>query len=128
MKILLDTHVFIWWAGEPEKLSPNALEACNDQDNDLILSVVSVWEMQIKMQIGKLKLNRPLRDLIEAQKGANDFQILPVSLDHVFRLENLPMHHRDPFDRLLIAQTMEEGSVLVSKDEIFSDYAVNLLW
>ena len=128
MKLLLDTHVFIWWSGEPDKLSEKALDACENPANRLILSIVSIWEMQIKMQLGKLKLKRSLKDLVEKQQDINNLQILPVSPNHIFMLDNLPMHHSDPFDRLLISQAIEEKLLLVSKDEKFSDYTVNLFW
>ena len=128
MKLLLDTHVFIWWSGEPDKLSEKVLDACENRANRLILSIVSIWEMQIKMQLGKLKLKRSLKDLVENQQNINNLQILPVSPNHIFMLDNLPMHHRDPFDRLLISQAIEENLALVSKDQAFSDYAVKLFW
>ncbi len=128
MKLLLDTHVFIWWSGEPDKLSEKALDACENPANRLILSIVSIWEMQIKMQLGKLKLKRSLKDLVEKQQDINNLQIMPVSPNHIFMLDNLPMHHSDPFDRLLISQAIEEKLLLVSKDEKFSDYTVNLFW
>lgn len=128
MKLLLDTHAFIWWANEPEKLSQKALIACKDDSNSLILSVISVWEMQIKTQLGKLKISRPVEQLIETQQQGNGLQVLPVELAHVLGLSSLPSHHKDPFDRLLIAQTKVEGATLVSADAIFSSYGVNVLW
>jgi len=128
MKLLLDTHVFIWWSGEPDKLSEKVLDACENRANRLILSIVSIWEMQIKMQLGKLKLKRSLKDLVENQQNINDLQILPVLPNHIFMLDNLPMHHSDPFDRLLISQAIEENLALVSKDQAFTDYAVKLFW
>jgi PIN domain nuclease of toxin-antitoxin system len=128
MKLLLDTHVFIWWSGEPNKLSEKVLNACENRANRLILSIVSIWEMQIKMQLGKLKLKRSLKELVKNQQDVNSLLILPVSPNHIFMLDNLPMHHSDPFDRLLISQAIEEKLLLVSKDEKFSDYAVKLFW
>jgi PIN domain nuclease of toxin-antitoxin system len=127
MKLLLDTHVFIWWADQPEKLSPAALPALEDEANDLLLSVASVWEMQIKIQLGKLKLSLPLNELIKNQQETNDLTVSPVTLPHVLALDSLPSHHKDPFDRLLIAQSIEEGLTLVSADAQFSAYPVKLL-
>jgi PIN domain nuclease of toxin-antitoxin system len=127
MRLILDTHAFIWWESEPKKLSPKAAAACKDAGNDLLLSVVSVWEMQIKIQLGKLNLKLPLPDIIAAQQ-ANGLQMLAVELEHVLALDALPVHHRDPFDRLLIAQANAEGAFLVSNDNVFSAYQVNLLW
>jgi PIN domain nuclease of toxin-antitoxin system len=128
MKLLLDTHAFIWSFDEPEKLSPKALALLSDGDNDLILSVASVWEMQIKIQQGRLKFTIPLRELIESQRQTNGVQVLPVELEHVLALDALPALHRDPFDRLLVAQANVEGAFLVSRDPVFSSYPVKLLW
>ena len=128
MKLLLDTQAFIWWSNDPEKLSARARAACEDISNILLLSVASVWEMQIKLQLGKLKLDVPLRTLVESQQQGNDVQILPVVNEHVFALENLPLHHKDPFDRMLIAQANTEELLVVSKDENFKAYPVKLLW
>jgi PIN domain nuclease of toxin-antitoxin system len=128
MKLLLDTHTFIWWDSEPDKLSPPALAACQDRANTLLLSVASVWEMQIKIQLGKLKLNLPLAEVIESQRKTNNIEILPVMLAHVFALQNLPMHHKDPFDRILIAQANVENVSVVSNDPLFAQYPVKVLW
>jgi len=83
MKLLLDTHIFIWWADQPEKLSQAALSALEDETNELLLSVASVWEMQIKFQLGKLKLSLPLKELIKNQQETNDLTVSPVALTHV---------------------------------------------
>jgi PIN domain nuclease of toxin-antitoxin system len=128
MKLLLDTHTFIWWANEPEKLSERAVAACQGSSNTLILSVVSVWEMQIKMQLGKLRISRPIEELIKTQQQTNGLQVLSVELAHVLDLANLPSHHKDPFDRLLIAQANIEGATLVSVAPVFTSYSVQLLW
>ena len=127
MKLLLDTHIFIWWADQPEKLSPAALSALEDEANELLLSVASVWEMQIKIQLGKLKLSLPLKDLVKNQQETNDLTVSPVALPHVLALGALPFHHKDPFDRLLIAQSIEEDLTLVSADSQFSAYSIKLL-
>lgn len=127
MRLLLDTHMFIWWANQQESLSPTALSALLDESNELLLSVVSIWEMQIKVQVGKLKLGLPLRELVESQVEANEFTILPVELEHVLALDALPLHHKDPFDRLLIAQSIHEDITLVSVDPEFPAYSVKLL-
>ena len=128
MKYLLDTHTFIWWDSEPVKLSPQVLTLCQDRANMVLLSVASVWEMQIKLQLGKLKLNLPLAEVIESQRQTNNIEMLPVTLPHVLALQNLPSHHKDPFDRLLIAQANVEEAVLLSGDSIFAKYPVKLLW
>ncbi len=128
MKLLLDTHTFIWWDSEPSQLSERILTMCQDNSNTLFLSVVTVWEMQIKSQLRKLKLNLPLADLIENQQRINDIQLLPINLEHVLELDRLPLHHKDPFDRLLIAQTNIEEAILLSKDAAFSAYSVQTVW
>jgi PIN domain nuclease of toxin-antitoxin system len=127
MKLLLDTHIFIWWADQPEKLSPTALSALEDEANELLLSVASVWEMQIKIQLGKLKLSLPLKELIKSQQETNELTLLPVALTHVLALDALPLHHKDPFDRLLIAQSTEEDLTLVTADSQLSAHPAKLL-
>lgn len=128
MKLLLDTHVFIWWDSEPARLSKKVLSLCSDPGNTLLLSVVSAWEMQIKMQLGKIKLDFPLQDIINEQRQDNGLQIVPVELEHVLALQSLPAHHKDPFDRLLIAQARTENAALVSKDKAFLNYQIDLVW
>ncbi|NKQ37122.1 MAG: type II toxin-antitoxin system VapC family toxin [Chloroflexi bacterium] len=128
MKLLFDTHAFMWWDSDPSLLSERVLELCQDPENDLILSVVTVWEMQIKSQLGKLKFDFPLDELVENQQRINGIQILPVKLGHVLKLNELPLHHKDPFDRLLIAQAKMEDAVLLSTDAIFVEYSVELVW
>jgi PIN domain nuclease of toxin-antitoxin system len=127
MRLLLDTHVFIWWADQQESLSANVLSALENEANELLLSVASVWEIQIKFQLGKLKLSTPLRELVDSQVETNDLRILPVELAHVLVLDTLPFHHKDPFDRLLIAQCIHEDVTLVSADREFAAYSVRLL-
>lgn len=106
--------------------SPSHRAACEDPANTLLLSVASVWELQIKLQLGKLQLLRPLPTLI-ARQEANNSLLLPIALRHIFALAELPYHHRDPFDRLLIAQARAEHATLVSVDENFARYDVPLL-
>jgi len=127
MRLLLDTHIFIWWADQPERLSPAALSALQDEANELLLSVASVWEMQIKIQLGKLKLSLPLKDLVKNQQETNDLTVSPVTLTHVLALDALPLHHKDPFDRLLIAQSIEDELTIVTADSQFAAYSVKLL-
>ena len=127
MKLLLDTHIFIWWADQPERLSRATLSALEDEANELLLSVASVWEMQIKIQLSKLKLNVPLKEIVKNQQETNDLTVLPVTLTHVLALDALPFHHKDPFDRLLIAQSVEEELTIVTADSQFSAYSVKLL-
>ena len=99
-----------------------------DTNNTWILSIASVWEMQIKLQLGKLNLNSTLPNLIDNQQRVNNLQILPIDLTHIYALNNLPSHHKDPFDRLLIAQAMVEQMPIVSIDEVFDNYPIQRLW
>ena len=128
MKLILDTHTFIWWDSEATKLSTRVLELCQDVKHTLILSVASVWEMQIKLQLGKLKFSLPLTDIIESQRLHNRILILPVDLRHVLVLSELPSIHKDPFDRLLIAQAKCENAVIITADPVFANYAVPVEW
>ena len=128
MRLLLDTHTFIWWDSEPAKLSAQALALCQDRQNSLLLSVASVWEMQIKLQLGKLKLTLPLSELIENQRQTNHLEILPILLPHVLAVQHLPTHHKDPFGRPLIAQVNVEDVMIVSNDPMFPKYTNKLLW
>ncbi|MFQ6093034.1 MAG: type II toxin-antitoxin system VapC family toxin [bacterium] len=128
MKLLLDTHAFIWWDSKPAKLSSQVLALCQDRTNIGLLSVASLWGMQIKLQFGKLKLKLPLAELVESQQQTNNIEVLPIILGHVLALQDLPAHHKGRFDRLLIAQANAEGATLVSSDPIFAKYPVKLLW
>lgn len=128
MKLLLDTHAFIWWDREPERLPPRVYSACENPDNQLYLSVASVWEMQIKVGVGKLSFQQPLSDIIENQKNENGLTILPVNLPHVWQLATLPSHHNDPFDRMLVAQAMAEKMALVTADRHIARYSAELFW
>ena len=128
MNFLLDTHTFLWIVGDSQYLSPAARAVCQDRRHGLALSLASVWEMQIKAQLGKLTLPRPLPDLVQEQQQINGIQILPVDLSHIYALQSLPAHHRDPFDRLIIAQATVVGLTIVRADHAFRSYAVPLLW
>ena len=128
MKILLDTHTFLWWDAAPEKLSANVIEALSNPENNIFLSVVSAWEVQIKKQLGKLSLSIPIHEMIESQEQINGLVVLPVELKHILALDNLPNHHKDPFDRLLIAQAKSEQLTIASADPVFLQYDVKIRW
>jgi PIN domain nuclease of toxin-antitoxin system len=128
MKVLLDTHAFIWWDSDPTKLSSQARAVCEDRANVVLLSVASAWEMQIKLQTGKLNLRVSLAEVIASQQQTNYIQVLPVALWHVLALQDLPAYHKDPFDRLLIVQANMEEAVLITHDPVFAQYPVKLLW
>ncbi|MBE9035825.1 type II toxin-antitoxin system VapC family toxin [aff. Roholtiella sp. LEGE 12411] len=127
MKLLLDTHTFIFWDSQPSKLSQRALELLTHKDNLRLLSVVSLWEIQIKQQLGKLTLNKTLEEIIIIQQN-NYIEMLPITVAHILALNSLPMYHKDPFDRLLIAQAHIENAVLISCDSVFANYSVKVEW
>lgn len=126
MKVLLDTHAFIWWDSQPEHLSKEIVEFLLQPDTVKVVSVVSLWEIQIKSQLGKLTLNQPLEKIYYSQ-SQNGILFLGVNPSHTLKLGMLPMHHKDPFDRLLIAQAMTEGLTILTRDKIFNLYGVPLL-
>ncbi|PAX49850.1 type II toxin-antitoxin system VapC family toxin [Brunnivagina elsteri] len=128
MNVLLDTHTLIWFSISPSRLSEKIINLLSDADNNLFLSIASVWEIQTKYQLGKLNLDLPLPELIETQKQTNGLQILPIELSHIYTLDSLPNHHRDPFDRILIAQAIFEKMPLLSIDGIFDAYPINKIW
>ncbi len=130
MKLLLDTHAFLWLMFSPEKLSRTAITACQDDENLLLLSVASLWEIQVKHQLGKLELDLPLAQIVREQTEDGKFTLLAIAAEHVLALDELPFHHHDPFDRLLIAQTMTEHARLVTADRAIRDYSAHVhpLW
>lgn len=128
MNLLLDSHVFIWAYDEQYKLSQTARQEISNPANTLFLSVASAWEIQIKIKLGKFKLQDLLADVINEQQQVNGLRILPVKLSHALYLENLPLHHKDPFDRLLISQAIVENMTLVSGDTEFAKYETKLIW
>jgi len=128
MRLLLDTHAFLWWVGDAAQLSRQARQAIADPASECLFSLVSAWELAIKVSLGKLQLSLPLRRFIPEQLAANRFRLLDLSFSHVARVEILEMHHRDPFDRLLAAQALEEKLEIVSADAIFEKYGVTRIW
>lgn len=116
MRILLDTHAFLWLNTAPKRVGQTAFAACQDPLNALHLSLASLWEIQIKQQIGKLQLMVPWAQMLLTQQQAKGLQPLPLTLDHIQALQELPPHHRAPFDRMLIAQARVEGMTLVTAD------------
>jgi PIN domain nuclease of toxin-antitoxin system len=124
---LLDTHAFMWWDSASARLSPAALAAIIDPANEILVSIASIWEMQLKAQLGKLSLRGSL-DQIVADQQANGVRVLTIELAHIYRLAGLPATHKDPFDRLLVTQALESGATLVTADAIFGNYPVSTLW
>ena len=128
MKLLLDTHTFLWFIVGNPSLSATARLAIEDQANEKYLSVVSLWEIAIKVSIGKLILSAPFDTLIPQQLSINGFELLNLEVLHAAALIQLPFHHRDPFDRLLIAQAMVEQMQIVSIDSAIDAYLTTRLW
>jgi len=128
MNLLSDTHAFIWSFSNTKKLSPTVAKEFKNPANQIFLSVTSIWEMQIKIKLGKMIFNDTLENIIAEQQTVNNIQILPVYLSHALYLENLPLHHKDPFDRLLISQAIVENMTLVTADPEFARYQVKLMW
>lgn len=127
MNLLIDTHFFIWLEISLGKIDKNVLIELENPSNNIFLSLASIWEMQIKIQLGKFAFPKPLQDIVDNQKNINNLQILPILENHIYELGKLPFHHKDPFDRILIAQSLSENLVLVSDDQAFSQYSVKLL-
>lgn len=126
-QLLLDTHIFLWLNDCPERLSKRAIEICAKLANDLFLSLVSLWEIQIKSQLGKLQMSVPWQTMVQRQQDENGLQLLAISKAHIEQLGLLTLRHRDPFDRMLIAQAQAETMSLVSSDSVFSSYEVTVI-
>ena len=118
----------MWWDSDTSRIPPETLSQMQQADTQLLVSLVSLWEIQIKTQIGKLTLQTPLAEIIAHQQTENGIILLPITLPHILELDNLPQHHKDPFDRLLIAQCRSETATLVSRDSVFKQYTCLLLW
>ena len=127
-RLLLDTHAFLWWVEDSPQLSPAARALMEVLENECFLSIASSWEMAVKASIGKLRLSLPVREYVPQHLAANQFRELPISFAHAARVESLELHHRDPFDRLLAAQALEEQLILISADRIFDCYGVMRVW
>jgi PIN domain nuclease of toxin-antitoxin system len=128
MKVLLDTCAFIWLVTDDPKLSELAKEIFLDTDNELLLSAVTGFEIAVKYSLGKLHLTEPPKEFIANRMQANALTELPVSMAHALALQNMPLHHKDPFDRLLVAQAMVNKIPLLSADQQLSAYAIERLW
>jgi len=127
MRLLLDTHTFLWFIGNDPRLSPRA-KALLESNADLLLSVGSLREIAIKISIGKFRLAQPFDIFVAQQLADNKIELLPISLAHLGVVSAMSFHHRDPFDRLLIAQAMIEQLPIVSADKAFDAYSVARLW
>ncbi|CAN5515280.1 MAG: type II toxin-antitoxin system VapC family toxin [Rubrobacteraceae bacterium] len=128
MRLLLDTHTFLWFIGGNDDLSGYARSLIEDTGNERLLSVASLWEMAIKKSLGKLKLDLPFPEMVEREIRGNAIEVLDMLPKHLDEMVKLPFHHRDPFDRLIIAQSLSESAPVIGRDEAFDEYPVELLW
>jgi PIN domain nuclease of toxin-antitoxin system len=123
MNLSLDTHVLLWWLDDHPALTENARRAIMDPGNIVVISAVVIWEIHIKQKLGKLDIDPSFYEIVMEQ----GFELLPVTADHAYAVGNLPMHHRDPFDRMLIAQARMEELTVVTHDSLFARYDVPTL-
>lgn len=128
MKLLLDTHTFLWFIAGSDKLSEYARHLIETPSNERLLSIASLWEMSIKSSIGKLELTSSFTDLVENKVKGNAIDLLMIKAEHLDVLKSLPFRHRDPFDRLMIAQSIAEQVPILGRDVVFDAYAIERLW
>lgn len=128
MNYLLDTHTFLWFINDDASLSSTAKALIEDPENTIYLSVASIWEMAIKVSLEKLEMSSPFTDFIDEQLDENTIVLLNIKTTHTGIVITLPFHHRDPFDRLIIAQSKVEDIPIIGKDAIFDDYGIKRLW
>ena len=124
MRLFLDSNAFIWWRNGSRRLSTRAAIEIRDPHNDVVVSVVSLWEIAIKRALGKLQFLEDFEEVVRTE----GFSLLPIGYQHLRQLETLPQHHRDPFDRLLIAQAVAEGIPIATADHRFAAYNVQIVW
>lgn len=125
---MLDTHVFLWSIDDPSKIAAEPLELIRREVVPVWVSVASIWEVSIKQKSGKLRLRLPLRQLLSEQEVRNKIRVLNIVAPHVLAIESLPPVHKDPFDRLIVAQAMHEDMTLVTADQLLHKYPVKILW
>ena len=125
---LLDTHVMLWLANDSELLTDRVKDAFLDDNNSFFLSIASVWEMAIKMSLNKLSLSCTLDTFIDDHVRSNNISVAQIKAHHCYMVQNLPYYHRDPFDRIIIAQAIQENLTLISKDSAIRKYDVDSFW
>jgi PIN domain nuclease of toxin-antitoxin system len=128
VKLLLDTHAFLWWVSASDRISRRARTAIGSARNECFVSIATAWEIAIKLSLGKLRIGGSLDRFLPEQLAANGFQPLAIDLKHAARVATLPFHHRDPFDRLLAAQALEEDLRIVTADPVFARYGLKRVW
>ena len=128
VRYLLDTHTLLWFIAEDKQLSSSGQQLILDSSSEIFISTASLWEIAIKINIGKLALNKPFEQSFPDELDSHGIEILDITVDTLVQLTTLPLHHRDPFDRLIIAQAIVEGIPIISKDEAFDLYDVKREW
>jgi len=128
VKALLDTHVFLWWVLDDERLTPFVRDFVGDRNNELFLSAASCWEMIIKANLGRLVFPEPPEKFIPGQMNQNKLTGLPVQIAHALHIHSLPGHHKDLFDRMLVAQAQLERMPIITNDSLIAAYDVKILW
>ena len=126
MPVLLDTHAFLWWTQDDERMSAPARQAI--ADSECYLSIASCWEVAIKISLGKLRLDRPVAQFFAEQLLACGISLLPIEFRHAMRVATLRFHHRDPFDRMKVAQALEERLSIISADAAYDRYGIERIW
>jgi PIN domain nuclease of toxin-antitoxin system len=128
MKFIADTHAFIWFVTDSPQLGAPAKKLFESSENECLFSIASVWEIAVKTSLGKLSFEKPLEQYLPEQMVANSIRVLDISLAHALRVANLPFHHRDPFDRMIIAQSLTENLPILSSDQVFDTYGIKRIW
>ena len=128
MRVLLDTHTLLWMLRDSPELSPQARALAANLSNEVLLSVASAWELAIKQALGKLDLGLPFREFMDRAVKVARLSLMPITIEHLSRVASLPLHHRDPFDRLLFAQALTEGVPILSRDDRLDAYGVKRTW
>jgi PIN domain nuclease of toxin-antitoxin system len=128
MHVLLDTQAFLWWVFADNRLSRRASKIIADANSECMISLASAWELAIKAANGKINLKEPIAEFIPAELRANGFSMLEIRFAHISMIEQLPLHHRDPFDRLIVAQAKVEQLPVISIDSAFDSYGIERIW
>ncbi len=127
MNYLIDTHVFIWYATGDNRLNKRIISLI-EGNNEIYLSMASLWEMAIKVNIGRLKFKEPFKKIVTRQIEINNYHVLNIKPEHTFHLSNLELFHKDPFDRIIISQAIVEDMPIISKDKYFKNYNIEVVW
>lgn len=128
MQYLIDTHVLLWLTNNDNRLSAKVKKIFLDDKNIILISQASIWEMAIKISLEKLDLKESIKDFVQTKIIGNGIKILQISTKHFYVIEDLPFHHRDPFDRLIISQSIIENIPVITKDSTFRKYKIKRIW